>query len=270
MTVEASAAPAEETLLRTDAGGGVLTITLNRPAVLNALSGPLLDALHAALRDAAADASIRAVVLTGAGRGFSSGADLKAGMAEADLDIRRLLHAHYVPVITAIRSIETPVIAAVNGVAAGAGFSLALACDLRIAADSASFVQAFVRIGLVPDAGSTFFLPRLVGYARAAELAMLGDTIDAKRAHEIGLVNRVVPDGQLMPTALELAERLARGPRSIRLIKRLLSSSFEGGNDLESQLALEGDAQAEAAASADFLEGLAAFLEKRPPHFTGS
>jgi 2-(1,2-epoxy-1,2-dihydrophenyl)acetyl-CoA isomerase len=270
MTVEASpAATAEAAPLLTEQADGVLTITLNRPAVLNALNGALLDSLAETLGRAGADASVRALVITGGGRGFSSGADLKAGVAAGDLDIRSLLHQHYVPVITAMRSIEKPVIAAVNGVAAGAGFSLALAADLRLAGESATFVQAFVRIGLVPDAGSTFFLPALVGYARAAELMMLGETIDASRAYELGIVNRVVPDSELLAAAQEVAGRLARGPRSVGLIKRLLSYTFDADHDLERQLAHEGETQAEAAATADFLEGVAAFLEKRPARFSG-
>jgi 2-(1,2-epoxy-1,2-dihydrophenyl)acetyl-CoA isomerase len=163
---------------------------------------------------------------------------------------------------------DQPVIAAVNGVAAGAGFSLALACDLRIAAESATFVQAFVRIGLIPDLASTYFLPRLVGPARAAELAMLGETVDAARALELGIVNRVVPDTELAGAAAELASRLARGPRSIGLTKRALEVSHE--NDLEAQLAVEERLQTEATTTSDFAEGVSAFLEKRRATFTGS
>ena len=158
-------------------------------------------------------------------------------------------------------------LAAVNGVAAGAGFSLALATDMRIAAESATFVQAFVRIGLIPDAGSTFFLPRLVGPALAAELTMLGEAIDAQRALSIGLVNRVVPDAELQSAAFELAARLARGPRSIALIKRALNRSPQ--NDLQAQLDLEAQLQAESVGSADFMEGVSAFLEKRAASFSG-
>jgi 2-(1,2-epoxy-1,2-dihydrophenyl)acetyl-CoA isomerase len=270
MTVETTPVETEEAapvLASTDAG--VLTITLNRPHVLNAFSTELLEALGDVLRRAQADPDVRALVITGAGRGFSSGADLKARMAAEDLDIRALLHQYYVPVITAISSMEKPVIAAVNGVAAGAGFSLALAADLRLAAESATFMQAFVRVGLVPDAGSTFFLPALIGYARAAELMMLGDTIDAARAYELGIVNRVLPESELVPMALELAGRLARGPRSIGLIKRLLRHTREADFDLESQLALEADAQSEASSTADFVEGISAFLQKRRAEFTG-
>jgi 2-(1,2-epoxy-1,2-dihydrophenyl)acetyl-CoA isomerase len=179
-----------------------------------------------------------------------------------------VLRDHYTPAIRAIRSMDQPVIAAVNGVAAGAGFSLALACDLRIAAQSATFVQAFVRIGLIPDLASTYFLPRLIGPARAAELTMLGETVDAARALELGIVNRVVPDTELAAAAAELASRLARGPCSIGLTKRALEVSHE--NDLETQLAVEERLQTEATTTSDFAEGVSAFLEKRRATFTGS
>jgi 2-(1,2-epoxy-1,2-dihydrophenyl)acetyl-CoA isomerase len=173
----------------------------------------------------------------------------------------------YAPLILGIRELEKPVVAAVNGVAAGAGMSLALACDLRVCGESASFIQAFVRIGLVPDAGASFFLPRLVGAARAAELAMLGDTVSAAEALRIGLVNRVVPDSALLAEAVGLAERLARGPRSVGLIKRLLNLS--AASDLRSQLAHEEDLQALAVSTDDAVEGVTAFLEKRPADFRG-
>ena len=247
---------------------GVLTLTLNRPDVLNAITPPLLDELTAALRDAATRDDVRAVIITGAGRGFCSGQDLRAAAGGEHLDVAAILRDHYAPAIRALRSMDQPVIAAVNGVAAGAGFSLALACDLRIAAGSATFVQAFVRIGLIPDLANTYFLPRLIGPARAAELAMLGESVDAGRALELGIVNRVVPDAELATDAFELASRLARGPRAIGLTKRALALSAD--NDLEAQLAVEERLQAEAAASADFGEGVAAFLEKRAPKFTGA
>ena len=250
-----------------DREAGVLTITLNRPAKLNALTVELVDAIGAALQQARDDSDVRAVVLTGAGRGFSAGADLNVSLADPDRDVRKVLHHHYAPVITAMREIEKPVVAAINGVAAGAGMSLALAADLRVAAESATFIQAFVRIGLVPDAGATFFLPRLVGAAKAAELAMLGDQIDAAEALRLGLVNRVVPDAQLSAATGELAGRLARGPRSIGLIKRALHLSLT--SDLASQLRHEEDLQALARASNDAVEGVRAFIEKRPAQFSG-
>ena len=248
--------------------GAVLILTLNRPERLNALTGELLDALTAALLDAADDESVRSIVITGAGRAFCSGQDLKAGLENGSgIDVRRELAEHYTPAIRAMRNMPKPVIAAVNGPAAGAGFSLALAADLRIAAESASFVMAFVRIGLIPDAGSTYFLPRLIGPARAAELMMLGDPIDAQRAHAIGLVGRVVPDPELLRVAGEIAGRLAAGPRSVAYIKEALSLS--AGNDLEAQLAVEERLQEQAVASEDFFEGVGAFLQKRPPLFRG-
>src|SRR5580700_6663907 len=265
MTVETT--PATTGQLLQAVSDGVLTLTLNRPDVLNAMTPPLLDELTAALREAASGNGVRAVVITGAGRGFCSGQDLRAATSDGALDVGEILRDHYAPAIRVIRSMDQPVIAAVNGVAAGAGFSLALACDLRIAADSATFVQAFVRIGLIPDLASTYFLPRLVGPARAAELTMLGETVDATRALQLGIVNRVVPDADLAENAHELAARLARGPRSIALTKRALEVS--GRNDLEAQLAVEEQLQTEAVGTADFVEGISAFLQKRPATFTG-
>ena len=247
--------------------GGVLTLTLNRPDVLNGLTDNLLDAVTQACREAADDASVRVVVVTGAGRGFCSGQDLRAGVASGEANIREHLREHYVPMIRAIRDLEKPVIASVNGVAAGAGMSLALACDFRIACESATFIQAFVRIGLVPDAGSSYFLPRLVGTAKALEMTMLGDTIDSAEAARIGLVNRVVPDEDLASATTELAGRLAHGPSALGLIKRLIAHSHD--NDLDAQLALEEEAQEAASRTQDFAEGVSAFIGKHPPEFHG-
>jgi 2-(1,2-epoxy-1,2-dihydrophenyl)acetyl-CoA isomerase len=266
MTAEATPATAPQLLQSVI--DGVLTLTLNRPEVLNAITPSLLDEVTDALRDVASGRSVRAVIITGSGRGFCSGQDLRAAASDQGLDVGAVLRDHYAPAIRAIRSMDQPVIAAVNGVAAGAGFSLALACDLRVAAESATFVQAFVRIGLIPDLASTYFLPRLIGPARAAELTMLGDTVDAARALELGIVNRVVPDSELAPVAAELASRLAKGPRSIGLTKRALESSHE--NDLEAQLAVEERLQIEATTTSDFAEGVRAFLDKRRATFTGS
>jgi 2-(1,2-epoxy-1,2-dihydrophenyl)acetyl-CoA isomerase len=204
------------------------------------------------------------VVVTGGGRGFCAGADLTEGTREP---VRRRLALRYAPIIRAMREMEKPVIAAVNGVAAGAGMSLTLAADLRIAAESASFLLAFARIGLVPDAGSTFFLPRLIGLGRAMELAMLAERIPAAEALRIGLVNRVVPDAELTTAAAELAQRLARGPFSLGLIKRALNQSLV--SDLPTQLQHEEDLQGLAMASADFVEGVMAFRDKRPAEFQG-
>jgi 2-(1,2-epoxy-1,2-dihydrophenyl)acetyl-CoA isomerase len=254
--------------LLTALDGAVLLLTLNRPDTLNSLTSELLVALGRALEEDAAEPAVRAVILIGSGRGFCSGQDLTALPDDAaGIDARARLAADYLPVIRAMSALEKPVIAAVNGVAAGAGVSLALGCDLRVAAETATFVQAFVRVGLVPDAGATYFLPRVVGLGRAMELSLLGDTLAADEALRIGLVNRVVPDAQLPATAWELAVRLAAGPRSVGLTKRLLRRSL--GSTLAAQLDREGDAQAEAVATEDFQEALAAFWEKRPPHFRG-
>ena len=266
MTAEATPATAPQLLATVE--DSVLTLTLNRPDVLNAITPALVDEVTEALREAASGRAVRAVIITGAGRGFCSGQDLRAATSADGLDVGAVLRNHYAPVIRAIRSMDQPVIAAVNGVAAGAGFSLALACDLRIAAESATFVSAFVRIGLIPDLASTYFLPRLIGPARAAELMMLGETVDSARALELGIVNRVVPDAELAAAASELAGRLARGPRSIAPTKQALEVSH--GNDLEAQLAVEERLQTEATATSDFAEGVGAFLEKRRAAFTGS
>lgn len=244
--------------------GGVLTLTLNRPEKLNSLDITLLRSLGEAMKEAREDQSVRAVVLTGSGRGFSAGADLTEGARE---EVRRRLALRYGPIITAMREMEKPIVAAINGVAAGAGMSLTLAADLRIAAESSSFLLAFARIGLVPDAGATFHLPRLIGLGRAMELAMLADQIPAAEALRIGLVNRVVPDAELATAARELAERLARGPFSLGLIKRALNQSITA--DLAGQLRTEEDLQGLCFASADFAEGVRAFAEKRPAQFEG-
>lgn len=246
----------------------VLTLWLNRPSKLNSLTDELLDALCERLTEAGADSTVGAIVITGSGRGFCAGQDLAvAADADGGIDVSRHLRHHYLPVVRCLRDLRTPVIAAINGVAAGAGLSLALACDLRVAAESATLVNAFVRIGLVPDAGGSYFLPRLIGLARALEMAMLGETVDSEQALQLGLVSRVVSDTELLPTVHTLAMRLARGPLSLGLIKQLFNQSLE--NSFEQQLSAEERAQVQAAASADFVEGVTAFLTKRPAHFTG-
>ncbi len=255
------------TVVTTEQDGAVLTLTLNRPEVLNGLTDEILDAVAAGCRQAAGDDTVRVVVITGAGRGFCSGQDLRAGAESGDPDIRGHLRNHYVPMVKAMRDLEKPVIASVNGVAAGAGMSLALAADFRIAGESATFIQAFVRIGLVPDAGSSYFLPRLVGTAKALELAMLGDTVNSAEALRLGLVHRVVPDADLARATADLAARLSRAPRSAGLIKQLIHSSLD--SSLEEQLAREEEAQVLAAKSADFAAGIEAFVSKRAPEFTG-
>ena len=248
--------------------GSVATITLNRPEALNSFDRPMKRELLATLHRVERDPAVRAVILTGAGRAFSAGQDLRESFGGDDPTLADELRERYNPVILAIHELPKPTIAAVNGVAAGAGCSLALACDLRIAAEGASFVLAFGRVGLVPDSGATWFLPRLVGTARAAELALIGDSITADEAARIGLVNRVVPGDALAAESLKLARRLAdASPLATRLTKRALAYSATAS--LAEALENEGILQGIAGRSGDHREGAAAFREKRPPRFTG-
>lgn len=250
----------------------VATIAMNRPDALNALSGQLIADLNAAFGSAMGDGA-RAVVLTGSGRAFCSGGDLREmqamwqqeGRIEAFLEAPlEALHE----LIKLIRETPIPFVAAVNGICAGAGVNLALACDIVIAADDAAFREAFVRIGLSPDCGGTFFLPRAVGEKIAAELLMTGDAISADRAAQIGMINRTVPADSLLSEAQQMAAKLALGPTaSIGRIKRMLNASFS--NDLDAQLRLEHEGQIASGKAGDFKEGIAAFFEKRPPQFTG-
>jgi 2-(1,2-epoxy-1,2-dihydrophenyl)acetyl-CoA isomerase len=246
-------------------------VELNRPGTMNAWDERLGEDLLAAVSEVANDEAVRAVMITGAGRAFSSGADLKAGFRptpEGHPDVRETLRERYHPIILGVRTMPKPVVAAVNGPAAGIGCSLALACDLVLAAESAYFLLAFVNIGLVPDGGSSVLVPARVGHARAAEMAMLGERIPAPRALEWGLINRVVPDAELRGAADELLGRLAAGPtRSYAGTKRQLNAWIYRG--MEAQLELEAEIQQEQAASGDFAEGMLAFLEKRPPRFAG-
>ena len=255
-----------------EASGSVVTITMNRPDALNALSRQMTEDLNAAVQHARDDGA-RAAILAANGRAFCSGGDLREmqAMAEAEGRIEAFLEGPLGVLHSLIRLIrETPVpfVAAVNGVCAGAGVNLALACDLVIAAEDATFREAFVRIGLSPDCGGTFFLPRAVGDKIAAEMFMTGDAVDASRAQQIGMINGVYPAGEIMDEARKLAERLASAPTgSIGRIKKMLNASFS--NDLTAQLALEHECQIESGRSADFKEGVAAFFEKRAPLFTG-
>jgi len=252
--------------------GAVRTLRLNRPDVLNAFNGELLSALAKAVRDAEKDVAVRCLVITGSGRAFSSGQDL-ADVANRyksaePIELGRHLREHYHPTIVRLRTMEKPVVASVNGVAAGAGASLALACDFRIAAESASLIEAFINVGLVPDCGSTFMLPRLVGLARAMELAMTGRKVKAAEALQIGLVNQVVPDAELPAATTALARKLADlPPRGIGLTKRAINAAWS--NDLETQLEYEAMLQTTAGQTHDHREGVAAFLEKRTPRFEG-
>jgi 2-(1,2-epoxy-1,2-dihydrophenyl)acetyl-CoA isomerase len=250
----------------------VAVITLNRPDSLNAINVEVATELQSAIRTAVDDGA-RAIVLTGAGRAFCAGGDLREMQAIANTEGRieaffdeplRLLNE----LVLLIREARVPVIAAVNGVASGGGCNLALACDLVIAAETARFNQAFIKIGLSPDCGGTFFLPRLIGWRRAAELMFTGDLITAPQAQQIGMINSVVPDAELMQQAMALAERLAAAPTAaIAKIKKLLQASAT--NDCASQLELERQAQLESGKTKDFIEGVSAFLDKRPPRFVG-
>ena len=253
--------------VETSRDGAVLTITLNRPDVLNAFNADMHRGLAAALKDAR-DAAIRAVILTGAGRGFCVGQDLTE-FREAPGDIGARLRNNYHPNIRAIRALEKPVIAAVNGAAAGAGMSLACACDLRLAADSANFVPAFINIGLIPDSGGSYFVTRILGVARAFEWLASGKKLTAAEAHAWGLVSEVVDADALPARAAELAAQLASLPtRGIGMTKRLLDHAATAS--LEDQLEREAQLQSAATKTEDFKEGVAAFLEKRPPQFRGA
>ena len=250
---------------------GIETITLNRPEKLNALNPEMHQLLRAALERAAVDAEIRVVLLTGAGRGFCTGQDLaerdvSAGAAPIDLSVS--LGSHYNPLVRRLRALPKPIICAVNGIAAGAGANIALACDLVIAARSASFIQAFSKIGLMPDAGGSYFLPRLIGTARAMGLALLAEKLDAEQAVQWGLIWKVVDDQQLINEANALALKLANGPtKGYGLLKKAMYAS--SGNSLDAQLDLERDLQREAGYSEDYREGVTAFKEKREPRFKG-
>ena len=249
--------------------GGVLTLTLNRPEALNALNAEMTGALRDGAQAAARNPEVGAVIITGAGRAFCAGADLKdvAARREAgERDLGNDLRTNYAPMIRAIRACPKPVIAALNGTAAGAGLSLALACDLRIAAAGASLIVVFVRVGLVPDAGSLFFLTRMLGLSKATELAISGDPLTVEDAHTLGLVAAVVPPEQLMPAAMERARRLTDGPRqTYALIKQGLERALD--LDLEQAMELESQLQSVAAETTDAQEAIQAFLTKRKPQF---
>jgi 2-(1,2-epoxy-1,2-dihydrophenyl)acetyl-CoA isomerase len=251
--------------------GAVGRLTLNRPETLNAWTAQFGSELRAVVEGEAAQPSVRAVLITGAGRGFSSGADLKAGFevaADGGPDVRKELHDIYHPAIAGIRRLAKPVVAAVNGPAVGIGCSLALACDLVMAAESAFFGLAFVNIGLFPDGGSTAFVPPAVGKARAFQMALLGERIPAAMALEWGLVNWVYPDERLMDEAQALTERLSQGPtRSYAASKTALNRAIYG--DLDGQLDLEAELQHALARTSDFVEGVSAFVQKREAAFRG-
>ena len=254
--------------LRIEIADAVATITLDRPDALNALTVALKEELLVALEGVAADPAVRAVVLTGAGRAFCAGQDLRERLQPDAAPLDTEIRVRYNPLIRAMRGMPKPIVGAINGIAAGAGASLAFACDIRIAADGASFLLAFGRVGLIPDSGATWLLPRLVGGAKAAELALTAEPLSAVDAERFGLVARVVPADALLAEAHALAARLAAGaPLALALTKRALDRGWEA--TLEEQLETEAESQGAAGATADHAEGIAAFLERRPPRFTG-
>jgi 2-(1,2-epoxy-1,2-dihydrophenyl)acetyl-CoA isomerase len=254
--------------VRVDVADAIATITLDRPEALNALTVPMKHELLDAFERIAANEAVRVVILTGAGRAFCAGQDLNERLQPDAAPLGEELRERYNPIARAMRGLEKPIVGAINGVAAGAGFSLALGCDLRIASEAASFALAFGRVGLVPDSGATWLLPRVVGSARAAEIALLNAPIAAAEALAMGLVSRVVAGDALTDTAREIAGRLAAGaPRAIARTKRALNEAWERGFD--GALELEAELQDEVGRTADHAEGIAAFMEKRAPRFRG-
>jgi 2-(1,2-epoxy-1,2-dihydrophenyl)acetyl-CoA isomerase len=257
----------DKTLL-VERSGGVVTLTLNRPAVLNAFNRELSAELVAALHQVKGDDAVRAIVLTGAGRAFCAGQDLAEAIPKGDAnpDLGAIVKAVYTPVIRGIRTIEKPVVCAVNGIAAGAGAMLALLCDIVVASPAASFVWSFTKIGVIPDTGGTFLLPRMVGLQRAAALTMLHDKVSAEQAREWGLVYKVADP--VMAEAAAIAGKLAEMPtRALGLTKRGFNHAL--GLDLEEAMSFEENLQREAGLSGDYKEGVKAFLEKRQPVYTG-
>ncbi|MEM6397742.1 MAG: enoyl-CoA hydratase-related protein [Bacteroidota bacterium] len=248
---------------------GIARITLNRPSVFNSFNREMALATQAALDKAAEDEQVRAIILTGEGKAFCAGQDLKEVTdEEINPGFKVLLEEHYAPIVTRIRDTEKPIIAAVNGVAAGAGANIALACDLVIAHEGASFIQAFSKIGLIPDSGGTFFLPRLIGFQRATALAMLGDKVSAKDAETMGMIYKAASADEYEELVTQTAQRLAKMPtRALGLIKKAFNASMH--NDLEEQLELETKLQIEASETEDYQEGVTAFIEKRKPSYKG-
>lgn len=246
---------------------GLATLTLNRPQSLNAFVPQMNQEVLHALKDGERDQEVRCLMITGAGRAFCAGQDLKGRTPEQKGSLGASLREKYNPMIRQIRQMEKIVIAAVNGVAAGAGCNFALACDLRVASEEAKFIQSFVRVGLAPDSGGSFILPRLVGLSKAMELLLLGDSLDAHEALRIGLVARVFPGADFVRSAKEIGERVAKAPRGIGLIKRAVNHA--NLPNLESDLEYEAYLQEIAGKSSDYDEGVRAFLEKRTPVFTG-
>lgn len=247
---------------------GVTTLTLNRPEVFNSFNQKLAFDLQKALKDCADDESVRCIVITGEGKAFCAGQDLAEATDPNGPELQSIVKDHYNPIILAIREIEKPIIAAVNGVAAGAGANIALACDIVLAKESASFIQAFSKIGLIPDSGGTFILPRLVGWQKAAALMMTGEKVMASDAEAMNMIYKAIPDAEFETKVNELSESLAQMPTfGLGLTKRALNQSFT--HNLMQQLAVEEELQTVAGQSHDFNEGTSAFLEKRKPNFIG-
>jgi 2-(1,2-epoxy-1,2-dihydrophenyl)acetyl-CoA isomerase len=248
----------------------VAYIKLNRPEVFNSFNREMALSLQNVLDNCANDNQVRAIVIAGNGKAFCAGQDLKeVTTPELNPGFRKILDEHYNPIVQKIRNIEKPIIAAVNGVAAGAGANIALACDIVVASENASFIQAFSKIGLIPDSAGTFFLPRLIGFQKASALMMLGDKVSALEALNMGMIYKIFPVGIFEEEVKSLAENLAQMPtKAIGLTKRLLNQSMV--NNLEQQLALESDLQIEASSSNDYKEGVTAFVEKRKPEFKGN
>lgn len=252
----------------TEIQGNVAVIKLNRPDKFNSFNRDMALQMHAALDEAEKNKAVRAIVITGEGKAFCAGQDLAEAIDTSGPGIERIVEEHYNPIILRIRTIEKPIIAAVNGVAAGAGANIALACDIVFAAKSASFIQAFSKIGLIPDSGGTFMLPRLIGFNMASALMMTGDKATAEEAVQYGMVYKMYDDNQLLSQALVNARHVAEMPtKAIGLTKRLLNASYQ--NTLAQQLEMERDMQVESANSYDYKEGVNAFLEKRKPVFKG-
>lgn len=247
---------------------GVAHITLNRPEKFNSFNQEMALALQQAIDDCANDAAVRAILITGAGKAFCAGQDLAEAVDDNGIELPHIVEKHYNPIIDKIRNIEKPVVCAVNGVAAGAGANIALACDIVVAAEHASFIQAFSKIGLIPDSGGTFFLPRLIGLQKATALMMLGDKISAAEAEKMGMIYKVFTEVDFEANSKKLAEKLAAMPtKGLGLTKKLLNESFT--NNLSQQLQREKEVQTEAGNTYDFKEGVNAFLEKRKPLFKG-
>jgi 2-(1,2-epoxy-1,2-dihydrophenyl)acetyl-CoA isomerase len=256
-----------ETLI-SEVEAGVGRITLNRPHVFNSFNREMALALQDKLKEMAADENVRVIVLTGNGKAFCAGQDLAEASDPNGPGLQKILSEHYNPIITLIRNIEKPIIAAVNGVAAGAGANIALACDIVVSTSTATFIQAFSKIGLIPDSGGTFFLPRLIGFQKASALMMLGDKIGAEQAEELGMIYKAFADESFPEEVNLLAEKVAAMPTyGLGLTKRALNASMH--NSLEAQLELEQELQIKAGQSHDYKEGVTSFLEKRKPSFLG-